>query len=435
MSETVSLRKESHPSKNAIMVAEIITVGDEILIGQTVDTNSAWLGQNLNAIGVEIGRITSIRDTEEAIVSSLEEALDRTSLVLMTGGLGPTKDDLTKQTLARYFQTELVLHPQVLSMIEGYFASTGRQMLEVNRKQAELPANCRVILNRRGTASGMWFEHDGKVVVSMPGVPHEMKGLMEDEILGLIKEKFSGQTITHRTVMTQGIGESYLAEIITDWENQLRSEGLSLAYLPSPGIVKLRITAKGIPNEKATEILNSKVEDLLKLAGEYVYGFDDQTLSQVIGEALRVKKKTMCTAESCTGGIIGASIVSVAGSSDYYNGGVVAYSYDMKADFLDVNRSTIALLGAVSKETAEEMAIGIRVKTRSDFGLATTGIAGPSGGTPDKPVGSVWVAVSSAKGVKSKLFRFKQNRARNIELTMQSALFMLFREIIESDLG
>jgi len=415
------------------MTAEIITIGDEILIGQTIDTNSAWLGQKLNALGVDVNRITSIHDEEGEIIKALDEAAGRSDLILMTGGLGPTRDDITKNTLAKYFDDHLVIVPEVLEGIEEYFTSTGRPMLEVNRQQAALPSRCRVIINHRGTASGMWFERNGKVFVSMPGVPYEMKGLMEDEILALIQQRFPGSPILHRTIMTQGVGESFLADLIADWETQLRLDGLTLAYLPSPGIVKLRITAKGFEEQHAGRLIDEKLTQFMELAGRFVFGFDDQPLEYVVGELLRKRGKHLAIAESCTGGAIGARMVSIAGSSDYFLGGAVAYSYGMKEDMLEVSHEDLVTHGAVSGIIAEQMAVGMRKKSGADFAIATTGIAGPGGGTPDKPVGTVWIAVASAAGVKSRCFRFRQNRSRNIELTAHSALFMLYREIIDTD--
>jgi len=412
------------------MNAEIITIGDEILIGQTIDTNSAWLGQKLNAQGVDVHQITSIHDDKSAIISALDEAGSRSQLVLITGGLGPTKDDITKTTLTEYFEDHLVIVPEVLIGIEAYFARTGRPMLEVNRQQAALPSKCRVIINQRGTASGMWFEKDGAVFISMPGVPHEMKGLMDDEILGLIAERFPGPPIFHRTIMTQGVGESFLAQKIADWETQLRSQGLTLAYLPSPGIVKLRITAKGFDAVQARSMIEEKIQSFMPLAGEHVFGFDDQTLEQVIGSYLQQMGKTLSIAESCTGGAIAAGIVAIAGSSDYFAGGVTAYSYDMKETILGVNHHDLLTHGAVSSVIAEQMATGIRRLAKSDFAIATTGIAGPTGGLPEKPVGTVWIAVSSAHRTFSKKYQFGHNRARNIEMTTNSALFMLLQEII-----
>lgn len=407
------------------MNADIITIGDEILIGQTIDTNSAWLGALLQKEGIDVNQISSIRDTEEHIITALNEASERSKIVLITGGLGPTQDDVTKQTLAKYFNSGMMRNQEVLGMIENYFESRGREMLEVNRQQADVPEVCEVIINQNGTAPGMWFEKDGVVFVSMPGVPYEMKGLMKDSVLDKLKTRFKLPELYHKTVLTIGVGESYLAEMIKGWEHDLRKEGLFLAYLPSLGIVKLRISAKDKVGAK--KLVDDKIEALKSIIPHLIYGYDKDTHASLVGEKLREKGATLATAESCTGGYVAHQITSVSGSSNYYEGSVIAYSYEVKSKVLGVSKETLLMEGAVSEMVVVQMAQGVREHLDADYSIALSGIAGPDGGTDEKPVGTVWIAVAGPDQVIAKRFRFSNNRERNIHLSSLFGMDMLLK--------
>lgn len=412
------------------MEVEIITIGDELLIGQTIDTNSAWMAKKLNAIGFKISRINSIADTEEAILAALQEVEKRSSIILMTGGLGPTKDDITKFTLCKYFNTKLVRNQEVLERIEKYFTDRGRQMLESNRAQADLPESCQILRNDLGTASGMWFERNGVIYVSMPGVPYEMKGLMENQVIPRLQTKVEKLKLYHRTIMTEGIGESFLVEIIKDWEAQLEYDEIHVAYLPSPGIVKVRLSAEG---EQAYEILKSKVDrridELYQLVPQYIFGENDISVEEAIGNELRKKNITIGTAESCTGGNIAHLLTSVSGSSDYFLGSIVSYSNELKVNLLNVSLKDIETYGAVSETVVIQMAVGARLSLGTDYALATSGVAGPNGGTDDKPVGTVWIAIAGKEGVFAKKFLFEKDRGRNIKRASLAALSMLRRTL------
>ncbi len=416
------------------MKAEIISIGDELLIGQTVNTNAAWMGEQLNLYGIDVVQASAVPDTRQRITEALRQAETRANVILITGGLGPTKDDLTKYTLVEYFNTRLVRNEEVLQRIEAFFAARKRPLLEVNRQQADLPENCRILPNRVGTASGMWFEKDGCIYVSMPGVPYEMKYLMEHSVLPLLKARVRSQVIVHRTILTQGIGESFLAELIRDWENRLRADGLSLAYLPSPGIVKLRITARGEEESVLIAQTEKYLTELQTLIPEYIFGREKDTLEKRVGEALVQHGATLSTAESCTGGYIAHRITSVPGSADYFEGSVVSYSNAVKMRELGVKAETLAAQGAVSRETVEEMVRGVREKFGTTYAVAVSGIAGPTGGTEEKPVGTVWIAVASADRIVSRKFLFEQDRERNIIRTAQSALHLLLKFIEEKTL-
>lgn len=409
--------------------AEILTIGDELLIGQTIDSNSAFIGAELIKKGIPVQQITSIPDERERIIRALDEAATRADLIVMTGGLGPTTDDITKATLAEYFETTLEIVPEVLTDIEAFFKSIGREMLEMNKQQAALPKSCYVVRNRRGTASGMWFEKDGKVFVSMPGVPYEMKGLMKDEILERIAGYFNTPFIVHRTVMTQGIGESFIAEHISDWAEGLEARGVKIAYLPAAGQVRIRLSATGQDEQATVTLVESERDALVSRIGEYVYGFDDTKIWEVVGDKLKSSGLTVSTAESCTGGYIAHLLTSVAGSSAYFNGSVVAYSNKVKEVALGVDPTSLMENGAVSQEVVEQMASGVREKLGTDYGIATSGIAGPDGGSPDKPVGTVWFAVAGPDGVSSEKKQFGKHRGRNIERSALTALDLLLKKI------
>jgi nicotinamide-nucleotide amidase len=412
------------------MKAEIITIGDEILIGQVVDTNSAWIAQQLNLIGVKVIQITSAQDTSEHILESLSAAEKRADLILITGGLGPTKDDITKAVLCQYFNTQLVFNQLVYSTVEKLFLSRNLAVSAINRKQAELPESCSPIENAVGTASGMWFEKGGKVFVSMPGVPFEMKNMMEKQVLPKIQSFFKTPVILHKTVLTQGIGESALAELIEDWESALPGF-IKLAYLPSPGIVRLRLSAYG---DNLLSLQDEIVHQLSKLSqkiDDFMFGYDEDTLQGIVGDLLSKRKASLSLAESCTGGYLSHLITSVPGSSNYYVGGLVCYSNAIKINELGVSVVDVEKYGSYSQQVAEQMALGIRAKYHTDFAVATTGIAGPGGGTDQKPVGLIWIAVAAPNGrVTSEKYFFGENRERNILKASITALNMLRKEIL-----
>jgi nicotinamide-nucleotide amidase len=403
--------------------AEVISIGDELLIGQTINTNASWLGQQLAGVGIRVIHTAVITDERPAILAAFDAAFVRASLIVVTGGLGPTKDDITKHMLCEYFQTELEINEEILAHITEFFTKRNRPMLEVNTLQAALPKNCKVLFNRQGTASGMWFDHNGKVLISMPGVPYEMKSIFTEEALPRIKERFETVSLYHRTVLTQGIGESFLAERISDWEDRLRNDGLGLAYLPSPAMVKLRITSYNGGSE--TELVDNYVEELKTALPNYVYGEEEETLAEVVGKLLYKRTQTLGTVESCTGGSIAAMITSVSGSGDYFQGGLITYSNEFKTGFANVDPLVIAEYGAVSREVAEQMAIGGKKRMETDWAVAVTGIAGPTGGTDEKPVGTVWIAIAGPDGLWSREFYFGDHRGRNVQMTVLSALNFL----------
>lgn len=404
-------------------LAEVINIGDELLIGQTINTNASWLGEQLALSGIDLHRVTVIADKRINILTELAEAEKRSDIILITGGLGPTADDVTKHVMCEYFSTELERNQEILQRIEQYFISRGREVLESNRMQADLPKSCVIIPNLHGTASGMWFEKNGKVFVSMPGVPYEMTSMVTNEVIPKLKSQFKFANIHHRTLMTQGIGESFLAEQIRDWESRIYRAGMGLAYLPSPGLVRLRITARDIPNaEQETEAFAKELE--LRLP-QYVYGRDADTLEELVGRMLRQKQATVSTAESCTGGGIAAKITSISGSSDYFKGSIVAYSNEVKMAALNVLQQSIDEHGAVSEEVVREMAEGVRKMMNTDFGISVSGIAGPTGGTPEKPVGTVWIAVAGNGVCNTKKCQFGGTRDRIITQTILSSLNLL----------
>jgi nicotinamide-nucleotide amidase len=411
------------------MLAEIITIGDELLIGQVIDTNSAWMAEQLNMIGIRVHQITSISDNQEHILTTLKEASERAQLILITGGLGPTKDDITKQTLCRYFGTSLVFSQEAYDNVEKLFAARGYVVTELNRLQAMVPSNCRVIPNPSGTAPCMWFEKEKCTYVSMPGVPFEMKAIMEQEIIPRLLNSLN-KVIIHRTILTEGVGESHLATLIEPWEDSLPSF-IKLAYLPQPGMVRLRLTAYGTDRNELQVAINKAEKELYTYAGKYIFGFDDDTMESVIGALLRNKGATLCTAESCTGGNIAQLITSIAGSSDYFKGSIVAYSNEIKEQFLGVPHQLIVDFGAVSEQTVIAMAEGIRSRFTTDFSIAVSGIAGPGGGTDEKPVGTTWIAIATPKETIARKFLFGEHRGRNIRKASISALNMLRGKLIE----
>ncbi len=412
--------------------AEIITIGDELLIGQVVDTNSAWIAQQLNPIGINVYQITSVSDNKTHIINSLDIASSRADLIIVTGGLGPTKDDITKQTIAGYFKSKLVRNEQVLAHIHKLLEPRGIKINELNTHQADLPDNCQVLYNISGTAPGMWFERNGKVYVFMPGVPYEMKSIVSDELLPRLIKYFKTPAIVHQTLMLQGIAESMLAELIEPWEAQL-PPSIRLAYLPSPGLIRLRLTAKGDNKDVLTNLINLEVEKLLPVIKNWYYADNDEPLEVTIGKLLKNSRLTLATAESCTGGKIASMITSVPGSSEYYKGTIVAYANEIKTSMLNVPSGIIKAHGAVSQPVVEEMAQNIIKLFDVDYAIATSGIAGPDGGTPEKPVGTIWIAVASRDKVISQVFSFgDNNRERNIQRTSISALNELRKLILQN---
>ena len=413
---------------------EIITIGDEILIGQIVDTNSAFIAQLLNLNGMNVKQISSVSDNREHILKALDEAKSRADIILITGGLGPTKDDITKKTLCEYFKTTMRFDESAYEDVVNIFASFGKEVTPINRLQAEVPAICEVIRNYNGTAPGMWFEVDGKIFVSMPGVPYEMKALMKEQVIPKLKQRFKFPSIFHKTVLTQGIGESTLSELISDWEDSLAASNIKLAYLPSPGMVRLRLSTKGEDENKLKELVEKKIDELKLIISEYIYGYEifgeeKESLEQMVGKLLRDKKRTVSTAESCTGGYISHLLTKVPGSSDYYIGSVISYAYEIKETELGVPHDVILKHGAVSQQVVEQMAKAIREKYKTDYSISASGIAGPGGGTEEKPVGTVWVAVATPTKVVSEKFLFGNNRERNIQKTANVALNMLKKEL------
>ena len=414
------------------MKAEIITIGDEILIGQIVDTNSAWMGQQLNLLGIEVYQVTSVHDNHNHILKAFAEAEQNADLVLITGGLGPTKDDITKKCLCEYFDTELVFYPEVLEHVRSLLSFRNVTINQLNQDQALLPASCAVLHNSAGTASGMWFERNGTIFVSMPGVPFEMEAIMTEEVFPRLIKLGITQSIVHKTVLTIGLPESMLAEKIEKWEDALPGF-IKLAYLPSPMMVRLRLSAYGTDQTVLKAEIDKQVNELLTIIPESVFGFDDDNLGVALGRMLVGSGKTLALAESCTGGNIAQFITSNAGSSAYFKGGVVAYSNEIKNKLLGVPTELLEAFGAVSQEVAESMALGAQMALNADYAVATTGIAGPDGGSDEKPVGTVWIAVAGPSGVKSKKYIFKHNRERNIIRTTHTALNMLRKLIINEN--
>jgi nicotinamide-nucleotide amidase len=409
------------------MNVELLSIGDELLIGQTVNTNASWIGQEMSLIGARIIRTTVISDTTDAIINALEAIDEKTDCIIITGGLGPTKDDITKHTLCSFFNTSLEVHLPTLKKIEDYFLKRNRPMLETNIQQAELPLNCVILNNSYGTASGMWFEEKGKIFISLPGVPYEMKGIITEEVIPRLKEKFTLNSIYHKTALTQGIGESFLAEKIDAWENSLHARNLNLAYLPSPGIVKLRITS--YRGEQDKETIDEYFDELKKLIPESIFGFENDSLPKVIGRLLLEKKLSIGTVESCSSGLLASQICSVSGASDYYMGSLLTYSNELKNKLADVSQETLQKYGAVSEEVVKEMAIGGRKKLGVDCCISTSGIAGPTGGTAEKPIGLVWIAIALPTKTLVRKFQFGDNRERTIQMTVSSALNYLRYEL------
>ncbi|REE02079.1 competence/damage-inducible protein A [Marinoscillum furvescens] len=403
--------------------ADIISIGDELLYGQTLDTNAHWISGRMDEIGIKVKRRITVADDESEILKAFQESEDRSDIVLITGGLGPTKDDLTKPLLARYFNVSCILNESALADVTEFFKKAGRELTEANRQQAELPANCTKITNRMGTAPGMWFDERNTIFVSMPGVPYEMKTMMDEIILPRLKQKFVGGVIHHRIIKTIGIAESTLADKIADWEAALPPH-MKLAYLPSPGQVKLRITTMGNDKDSLRAETNQQVERVLPLIEQYVYGYDNDEIESVIGQKLIQNEKTLAIAESCTGGYLSHMVTSIPGSSAYFKGSLVSYANEIKEGMLGVDSQTLEQHGAVSEEVVLQMAKNIRAQFNTEVGLAISGIAGPDGGTEEKPVGTVWIAYSDSQKTTAKKFNFSKSRVLNIKLSALSALNM-----------
>jgi nicotinamide-nucleotide amidase len=406
------------------VTAELLTIGDEILYGQIVDTNSQWMSVALSNAGIKVIRKTSVGDLESEILTALQEAEQRADIILITGGLGPTSDDLTKPCLAKYFDCPLALHEEALQEVTEFFRTRGRELTEINRQQAFLPVCCDKITNAMGTAPAMWFNKNGKVFVSMPGVPHEMKHIMTNEVIPRLMRSFETPFIHHKVIRTVGIGESFLAEKIASWEQSLPPH-IKLAYLPSLGEVKLRLSSMGGDEMSLKRECDALSDALLPIAGEYIYGYGDNPLEVALGNTLRDKKLTLSVAESCTGGYLSHLVTSVPGSSDYFLGSIIPYGYEIKMRQLGVKPETLEQFGAVSEPTIREMANLVRAKFNTDIGVATSGIAGPGGATPEKPVGTVWIAYSDKHQTVTRKLQLSKDRQINIKLSSLAALNLI----------
>ncbi len=410
---------------------QIVSIGDELLIGQVVNTNASWMATLLTEKGFHVLKIITISDKSEEIFSILEEVSGRSDIVLITGGLGPTKDDTTKDVICRYFSSKLVFSEEVFSNIERLFYKRGISVSETNRKQAEFPDKATIIPNSIGTAPGLWLEQNNTLFVFMPGVPFEMKEMMGSKLIPLLSEKFHPDTFIFRTIHIQGIPESSLSDMLEKWERGLVSENLSLAYLPQPGILRLRISGTGSDKALLETKIQNKIEKLLKIIPDDIFGYDNDSLESVIGKLLMDRRATVSLAESCTGGYISHLMTSVPGSSKYFLGSLIAYSNEIKINELGIDKRIFRKEGAVSKEVVEQMATGILRKTGSDYSVATSGIAGPDGGSAEKPVGTIWIAVASHSGVFSQKYIFGKMRDVNIKRATATALNMLRKVILQ----
>lgn len=406
---------------------EIINIGDELLIGQVVNTNAADMAKMLNKAGFDVRKTSVIGDEAEIIRSSLQSAMQRAAVVLITGGLGPTKDDITKKVLAKEFDSSLIMNEQVRVHVERYFASKGLPFTPTNAEQALVPDKCRVVFNSVGTAPGMCFEKNGKLVFSMPGVPFEMRTMMP-EVIEIMKQHFKSEAVEYKTLLVSGIGESFLSDKLEGFEANL-PRGISLAYLPKGGTIRLRLTAKGADRNKVTDMLGKQTELLLASVKDYFMGFECDNLAETLGERLLENGKTVATAESCTGGNIAHLITLVAGSSRYYKGSVVSYANEVKEKVLGVRAGDLQQYGAVSEEVVKQMAEGVKRLLKTDYAIATSGIAGPSGGSDEKPVGTVWIAVAGERGCVAEKFLFNTTRDNFMERTSNQAILMLLHQM------
>jgi nicotinamide-nucleotide amidase len=415
-----------------IVNAAIITIGDELLIGQTIDTNSAFIAKELNKIGIWVKRRIAIGDVKEEILGALREQSKDCQLIIITGGLGPTADDITKPALCEYFSSDYIVNEQVLQHVTNIFQKLGRPMTERNARQAEVPACCTVLHNERGTAPGMWFEQNNLIYVSLPGVPHEMKGLMQTEVLPKLAKTWKLPAVVHQTLLTAGAGESVIADALQDFENAL-PQHIKLAYLPSYGMVRLRLTGSGVDKKALETEVESYFDRLKALVNEWLVADADITINEAVHQLLKEKGKTVATAESCTGGFIAHLITSQAGSSAVYKGSVVSYANSVKESALGVDSRTLLEHGAVSEETVTEMVNGVLKAMETDYAIATSGIMGPDGGSAEKPIGTVWIAVANNRRVKAVKQHFRFDRQRNIELTAYTAFNILRRFILEEE--
>jgi nicotinamide-nucleotide amidase len=410
------------------ILAEILAIGDELLYGQTLDTNSHWISGEMDKIGINVIRRTTVGDVESEMLTAFSEAEQRADVILITGGLGPTSDDLTKPCLAKYFNCGLAINEEALAEVTEFFKRRGRELTERNRQQAALPTACIKITNPIGTAPGMWFDKGDKVFMSMPGVPHEMKRMITEQVIPRLQKKYTLPVIHHKIIRTIGIGESFLAETITEWEQSLPPH-FKLAYLPSLGEVKLRLTGMGdslADLQREADALTDQVKPFIE---SFIYGYGDDPIERVIGRLLRDKKLTLSIAESCTGGYVSHLITTIPGSSDYFKGSMVAYSNEVKISRLGVKAETLERFGAVSEETVFEMANAVKLKFGSDIGIATSGIAGPDGGTPDKPVGTIWIAYADNDQTLTKKLQLTSDRLLNIRYTAAAVLNMIRQSI------
>ena len=410
------------------MNASIITIGDEILIGQIVDTNSVSIARHLNDAGIVVREKVSIGDDRSAIVETLRRSLAASQVVILTGGLGPTKDDITKKTLAEMFGSRLVNDPVVAAHVERMLTERGIAFNELNRSQALVPACCTVLFNAHGTAPGMWFEDEGRVVVSLPGVPFEMEHLMQDEVMPRLKDRFALKQIVHRTLITSGLAESMLAERIETWETALPPY-LKLAYLPNPGAVRLRLSAYEVEGESVSQEIERQFAALRTLIPEHIVGFETATLQELVHNLLTERGQTLATAESCTGGTIAARFTAMPGASAYFRCGVVSYSNEAKIGLLGVVPAALERFGAVSEQVARQMAEGVRRAADSDYAVATTGIAGPAGGSAGKPVGTVWIAVAGPRGTVAVLKQCGTDRGQIIDRASSQAIALLREQL------
>lgn len=411
------------------MKADIITIGDEILIGQIVDTNSAWIASQLGLAGVTIRRKYSIGDRREEILAAVGESSRECQITIITGGLGPTKDDITKRVLAELFDSRLVRHEETYERVERMMKRRGIEFNELNQSQALVPECCTVLPNHKGTAPGMWFETaDGHVVVSLPGVPFEMEALMSESVIPMLRNRFSLSAVVHKTAITFGLAESMMAAHIAPWEDNLPPH-LHLAYLPSPSQLRLRLSVYDMPKEQAEAEIESWFEKLMPLLGDYFVGWEDKTVQGAVADLLIERGETVAAAESCTGGALSAKFTAMSGASEYFWGGVVSYDNSVKENVLGVSSENLKTYGAVSEQVARQMAEGVRRLCGTTYGISTTGIAGPTGGTPDKPVGTVWMAIAGPNGTTAHLFRGGTQRAQNIERAATTAINLLRLEL------
>jgi nicotinamide-nucleotide amidase len=404
--------------------AEIISIGDELLIGQVINTNASWMAEQLNLIGIPVVQATTIGDDALTIKKTIRESFERADIVLITGGLGPTKDDITKKTLAEFYECGWKHENEVENHVREMFEKRGYTISNVNLAQADVPEKCTVLMNKTGTAPGMWFNEGDKILVSMPGVPYEMKYLMEAEVLPRIQTIFGNQVIYHRTILTQGVGESAIAAQIENWENELPSY-MKLAYLPSPGNVRLRLSARGLSQEEIKSQVDTKIESLYQIIGDIIFGEGNETLPSVIHQLFKSKKITLSTAESCTGGLLAQKITALEGASVFFKGSAVVYTNEMKIKLIKVNAQTIEKFGAVSQETVQEMLHGALQTFETDYAIATSGFAGPEGGNESNPVGTIYIGVANRKKSSIKKLQLGNNRERNIEIASLSALQLL----------